>query len=83
MVEVDGLEDATVDYPEPVSKDLGMPGMALSVYEGTVRFVVRGKPAPGIDVVRGSVSYQPCVGGACLPPRGSTWRAALEDQKGV
>ena len=78
VVEVEGLEEAAVDYPEPVRKDLGFSGIALSVYEGTVRFVVRGEVAPGVEVVRGTVSYQPCVGGACLPPRASTWEARLE-----
>ncbi len=83
VVEVDGLEEAAVDYPEPVRKDLGIPDAVLSVYEGTVRFVIRGEPAPGVNVVRGTVSYQPCVGGACLPPRASTWEAALEEQPAV
>jgi len=77
-VEVEGLEAAAVDYPEPVRKDLGFRGMALSVYEGTVRFVIRGEVAAGVEVVRGTVSYQPCVGGACLPPRSSTWEAMLK-----
>ena len=78
VVEVEGLEEATVEYPEPVRKDLGFKGMSLSVYAGTVRFVIRGKVAVGIEIVRGTVRYQPCVGGACLPPRSLTWEAKLE-----
>ena len=77
VVEVDGLADAVVDYPEPVRKDLGISDVALQVYEGTVRFAIQGKAEPGVDVVRGVVSYQPCVGGACLPPRSASWEAAL------
>lgn len=78
VVEVDGLQDAAVDYPEPVRKDLGFAEMALAVYEGTVRFVIRGEMTAGVETVRGTVSYQPCVGGACLPPRSSAWEARLD-----
>lgn len=83
VVEVEGLEKAAVHYPAPVRKDLGIPDRSLSVYEGTVRFVIRGETAPGVEVVRGAVNYQPCVGGACLPPRGMTWEAKLSEAKGV
>lgn len=82
VVEVDGLEAAAVEYPEPVITDLGIPGAELSVYEGTVRFVIRGEAAPDAEAVRGAVSYQPCVGGACLPPRGVIWKAELSNTKG-
>jgi len=82
VVEVEGLEDPTVDYPEPVRKELGFSDMALSVYEGTVRFLVRGQPPPGVEVVRGRISYQPCVGGACLPPRVVEWEAPLRTGEG-
>lgn len=78
VVEVEGLEEAGVDYPQPVRKDLGFSDVALSVYEGTVRFVIRGEAAPDVEVVRGKVTYQPCVGGACLPPRASTWAAEVQ-----
>ena len=87
VVEVqEGLEDAAVDYPEPAYKDLGAPDVVLSVYEGTVRFAVRGRAQPDARVVRGRVRYQPCVGGACLPPRIETWEASLDndnDAKGA
>ena len=80
VVEVqEGLETATVDYPEPAYKELGAPDMVLSVYEGTVRFSVRGRVLEDAGVVRGRVRYQPCVGGACLPPRISSWEADLEN----
>lgn len=78
VVEVEGLERAGVDYPQPVRKELGYSDIALSVYEGTVRFVIRGEAAPDVEVIRGTVSYQPCVGGACLPPRASTWAAKVQ-----
>lgn len=77
VVEVEGLEDPIVDYPEPVRKELGFSDAALEVYEGTVRFRIRGEAPAGVEVVRGAVSYQPCVGGACLPPRGSHFEAKL------
>ncbi|MGH2984934.1 MAG: protein-disulfide reductase DsbD domain-containing protein [Solirubrobacterales bacterium] len=76
-VEVQGLEGATVDYPDPIRKDLGVSDVVLSVYEGTPRFVVRGRVAPGAERVRGAIRYQPCVGGACLPPRETTWDIPL------
>ena len=77
-VEVEGLERPAVDYPEPVTKELGYSDAALSVYEGRVRFVVRGEAAPDVEIVRGEISYQPCVGGACLPPRTAAWETELE-----
>jgi hypothetical protein len=78
VVEVEELEGATVDYPEPVPKEFEFSDVVLSVYEGAPRFVVRGEPAPGIERVRGVIRYQPCVNGACLPPRTSAWEAVLE-----
>ncbi len=77
VVETEELTEAAVTYPEPVRKDLGFGDAALWVYEGKVRFVIRGEAADGIDTVRGKVSYQPCVGGACLPPRAVEWEAPL------
>ncbi len=83
-VEVEGLEGAVVDYPEPVRKDVGeavgTPGVLLPVYEGTVRFSIRGEAGPGLDAVTGGVRYQACVRGTCLPPRTARWEAPLEGQ---
>jgi len=87
VVEVDGLEGVGVDYPEPVRKDLGeelgVPGVLLPVYEGKVRFAIRGEAVPGVDVIRGAVRYQPCVRGTCLPPRSTSWEAPLDDHGAV
>ena len=84
-VEVEGLEAATVDYPEPVHKDigaaLGPPGVLVLVYEGTVRFAIRGRARRGLDAVRGELRYQPCVRGTCLPPRSASWSAPLEAEE--
>jgi hypothetical protein len=80
VVEVEHFERATVDYPEPVSKEFGFSDVVLSVYEGTPRFVIRGEPAPGAKRVRGILRYQACVNGACLPPRVSAWEALLEER---
>ena len=83
-VEVEGLEDAVVDYPEPARKDIGeavgTPGVRSPVYEGTVRVSLHGEARPGLDTVRGAVRYQPCVRGTCLPPRTARWEAPLEGE---
>lgn len=71
VVTVNGLADPTVTYPRPVRKDLGWNDVSLQVLEGRLEFVVTGTPTS--DAVWGGISYQPCVGGACLPPRTALW----------
>jgi hypothetical protein len=82
VVEVEGIEAASVDYPEPVAKDLGIADVVLTVYEGAPRFVVRGDIPPDTERVSGTVRYQPCVNGACLPPRAALWETVLEAGSG-
>jgi cytochrome c biogenesis DsbD-like protein len=77
VVEVEHLEGASITYPVPVEKDLGLSEVVLSVYEGTVTFTVRGEADPATASVRGALRYQPCVGGACLPPRTAAWEAPV------
>ena len=72
VVTVNGLTDVTVSYPEPVKKDLGWNDVALTVLEGPLEFVVTGIRTEE-TTVSGGLSYQPCLGGACLPPRTSVW----------
>jgi hypothetical protein len=69
VLEVAGLSGVAVEYPEPVVKDLDWRGLTLTVLQGSLRFVVSGRAQPGIDMVTGTLRYQPCIGGACLPPR--------------
>jgi hypothetical protein len=69
VLDVAGLSGATVEYPKPVVKDLNWRGLTLTVLAGSLRFVVSGRRQPGIDAITGTLRYQPCVGGACLPPR--------------
>lgn len=76
VLDVD-LGDVTVVYPSPIIKDLGWRGAALTVLEGSLTFLVRGRVQAGMDRVRGTLSYQPCVGGACLPPRTVPWESPM------
>lgn len=77
VVTVNGLDDAEVAYPDPVAKDLGWNEVALMVLEGPLRFVITGRRRREVEVVSGGISYQPCLGGACLPPRSVTWSVPL------
>lgn len=77
VLDIEDLEDVTVVYPSPVIKDLGWRGVALTVLEGSLTFLVRGRVQAGMDRVRGTLSYQPCVGGACLPPRTVPWESPM------
>lgn len=77
VLEVVGLTNVTVEYPQPVVKDLGWRGLTLTVLQGSVRFVVWGRALPGGDGMTGSLRYQPCIGGACLPPRTVVVQAPL------
>lgn len=77
VLDVEGLVDATVVYPVPVVKDLGWNDVTLTVLEGTLTFVVRGRVRGGTERVRGTLRYQPCVGGACLPPRTIAWESPV------
>lgn len=72
VVTVNGLDEVAIEYPTPVKKDLGWNGIALDVLEGQLTFVITGKARPD-TAVNGGLTYQPCVGGACLPPRTTVW----------
>jgi DsbC/DsbD-like thiol-disulfide interchange protein len=77
VLEVQGVGGAVVDYPEPVVKDLGWEGLTLTVLEGAVDFVVTAQVPTAARRIRGTLRYQPCVGGACLPPRTVPWEAPV------
>jgi hypothetical protein len=77
VLEVTGLTGVAVEYPEPVVKALDWGGLTLTVLEGSLRFVVSGRLQPGIDAMTGTLRYQPCIGGACLPPRTVAVQAPL------
>lgn len=79
VVTVQGLDDVVVDYPTPVSKDLGWHDATLTVLEGRVEFVVTGRLGDDASIVSGGLTYQPCVGGACLPPRTTVWTVRLKE----
>jgi hypothetical protein len=79
VVEVENLERASITYPPPVEKNLGLSDVVLPVYEGTVTFIVRGEADRATASVRGALRYQPCVGGACLPPRAAAWETPVLD----
>jgi hypothetical protein len=75
VLAVEELRDVTVEYPPPVIKELGWNGVTLSVLEGSLTFLILGRVRPGSGRVSGTLSYQPCIGGACLPPRTVRWDA--------
>ncbi|WP_448002301.1 protein-disulfide reductase DsbD domain-containing protein [Agromyces bauzanensis] len=77
VLEIDGLTDVAVEYPEPIVKDLDWRGLRLTVLEGSVRFVISGRARPGGDDVAATLRFQPCIGGACLPPRTVPLQAPL------
>jgi len=77
ILEVDGLRDVKIDYPTPIVKDLGWQGITLTVLEGTLQFVVTGRAHAGLEWISGTLHYQPCVGGACLPPRTTRWQSPV------
>lgn len=76
-LDVDGLDDLAVTYPAATTKDLGWKDAALTVLEGTLEFVVTGRVKGDLTVVRGTLRFQPCVGGACLPPRSVSWECPV------
>jgi DsbC/DsbD-like thiol-disulfide interchange protein len=78
VLDVEGLTRVTVAYPTPVIKELGWKDLTLTVLEGELTFVVVGSVAAGTTFITGTLSYQPCVGGACLPPRTVTWASPVE-----
>ena len=75
VVDADDLADLSVSYPDPVTKLLGWADASVTVLEGTLEFVVTGKRLTTGDPIVGGLSFQPCVGGACLPPRRVMWTA--------
>lgn len=77
VLEAAGLSEVVVEYPEPVMKDLDWRGLTLTVLEGSLRFVISGRLQPGVDSMTGTLRYQPCIGGACLPPRTVSLQAPL------
>lgn len=75
VLDVDGLSDVTVQYPPPTIKALGWNDATLTVLEGTVEFTVTGRVPADTNWISGTLHYQPCVGGACLPPRTTRWQS--------
>ena len=82
VIDFDGLDAKEIEYPLPEEKDLGFSGIPpLSVYEGRkVVTAVLHAPDP-VRTISGTIRYQPCVGGACLPPRTQTWRAPVQARR--
>lgn len=77
VVEVDAVADVAIEYPTPVVKDLGWQDATLVVLEGSLTFVISGRVPADADRVSGTLRCQPCMGGACLPPRSVVWSAPL------
>jgi len=77
VLQVEELQDVTVEYPPPVIKELGWKDLTLTVLEGSLTFIIQGRVQPGTAHVSGTLSYQPCIGGACLPPRTIRWNAPM------
>ena len=77
VIDVEGLRDPQVEYPVPIVKDLGWNGLTLTVLEGKIRFGVSGRVDGELRTVEGALRFQPCVGGACLPPRTIRWTAPV------
>jgi hypothetical protein len=77
VLDVEGLSDVTVGYPVPTVKDLGWNGVTLTVLEGTLEFVVTGRVPAGTNRIGGTLYFQPCIGGACLPPRTTRWESPV------
>ncbi len=77
VLDVDGLSDVTIDYPAPTVKDLGWNDVTLTVLEGTLEFVVTGRVPADTNRISGTLHYQPCIGGACLPPRTTRWESPV------
>lgn len=77
VLEIEGLSEVGVEYPEPVVKNLDWHGLTLTVLEGSLRFVVSGRSGPGSDELIATLRFQPCIGGACLPPRTVALQAPL------
>jgi hypothetical protein len=77
VLEIAGICGVAIEYPEPVVKDLDWRGLTLTVLQGSLRFVVSGRLQHGIDAMTGTLRYQPCIGGACLPPRTVAVQAPL------
>lgn len=78
VVEFTDLEVSSVSYPQPVKKDLGLPGPPLIVYQGSIRITAEGRARETRRMLHGTIRYQPCVGGACLPPREQPWQASIQ-----
>ncbi len=82
VLDTTDLSDPEWTYPSPVTKDLGFEDMTLQVLEGTIEFTVTGRLATDGARVRGTIHFQPCIGGACLPPRTVEWDAPVDGATG-
>jgi hypothetical protein len=83
VVTANGLDDVSVEYPAPTIKDLGWHDAVLTVLQGRLEFVITGRIPHDVSEVAGGLSYQPCVGGACLPPRTTVWSVPLRETVGA
>lgn len=78
VVDFGDIEVTHVSYPEPEEKDVGLPGGPMPVYHGRVTVTAEGRIDEHLQTVHGTIRYQPCVGGACLPPRTDSWKTSIE-----
>ncbi len=78
VVDFDDLEVANISYPEPDKKEIGLPDGPMLVYQRRVTIAAEGRADEDLQTVNGTIRYQPCVGGACLPPRNDSWHALIE-----
>jgi hypothetical protein len=77
VIEVHDLHDVEIVYPRPHRKEI-IPGAELLVYDNRIRVEIRGRLMNRAHTIAGRIRYQPCVGGACLPPRTDIWSAPLQ-----
>jgi hypothetical protein len=80
VVETDGLADLRVTYPPPSRRSLGWNDVELQVLDGEVTFELEGVPTGADGWLSGTLRFQPCIGGACLPPRTVEWTALLDGE---
>lgn len=83
VLTVHGLDEVEVKYPTPVRKDLGWHDLSLNVLAGHLRFEITGRLVPDTTVITGGLTYQPCIGGACLPSRTTVWSAPADPELAV
>ena len=82
VMTVEGLADASISYPTPVSMALPHVDLSVPVLRGPVDFTILATAPDSDGDIEGTITFQPCIDGRALAPRTIRWVASTVSTTG-